>query len=292
MLNQTNLEFIREKLFSFPIALSILLLLPPLGVGDAYLILGHAHFMMTALYQYKMGRITKWSIVAYIGLFALLFFIAYEIPQAFTLFVAISLLFHVYRGEARHIKKPFSLPYLFMTLGIGALIGTWLSVELWQLAINPLIPLVSSALLVLLAIYFFIREQGKQVELLFYTLVVLYLVFVSLEFLGLRPSGLQSFGFIVIGHYMATYFNVYHSFTRKGEGRQWIFVLESFAMNLLFLAGYLFVFNFLGTDNALYDYVYNPISFYVWTLMHFITTMDFKKYKEQVLAYAHARKGA
>lgn len=287
LLNQINLEFIQEKLFSFPLAIAILIILPPLAVGDAYLILGHAHFMMSALYQYKMGRITNWGIVAYLGIFAALFFIAYQIPKAFTLFVAICLLFHVYHGEVRHIKKTYSLPYLLITLGMGALIGPWLAMELWpfnlkglwSLNLNPLIPLLSSATLVVLASFFFIREQGKELELLFITLILVYILFCTLELLGMRPSGTQSFGLIVISHYLATYFNVYRSFTRKGQGKQWVFIWESLGMNLLFLIGYVVIFSYAGKQNVVYDYVYHPISFYVWTLMHFITTIDFNKYK-------------
>lgn len=279
-LSQTNKEFFQEKFFSFPLAFFFLLFLSPLGVGDAYLILGHAHFMMTALYQFKMGRVTKVSFVVYLILFALLFSIAYKVPQAFTLFVATALLFHVYFGEARHLKLPFRPVYLFMTLGFAVLLGAWLSMELWGFSINGVIPLLLSGALVLAACFYFFKENGKKFEALFYTLLALYGIFVCLEFLGMRPMGLQSYGFIVIAHYLATYFNVYRSFTRKGQGKQWLFTFESFGMNLLFLAGYIIIFFYVGTDNFVYDYVYHPLSFYVWTLMHFITTMDFAKYKE------------
>lgn len=281
-----NREFLLEKFFSFPLSLLIILMLSPQGVGDAYLILGHAHFMMTALYQCKMGRVTWRSFIAWILLFALFFYVGLNWPSAFTLFVATCLLFHVYFGEARHIKRSFSPEYLLMTLALIMLLSPWLAIEMWELAVNSTLILLFSGMLTLLACIAFVRkEKGVVIENLFITLLLLYGIFVLLELAGMRPSPLESFGFIVMAHYFATYFNVFRSFARKGEGKQWVFVWESIGMNLLFLVGFIFVFFYLGTNNALYTYVYHPISFYVWTLMHFVTTMNFKGYRDAAFRF-------
>ncbi len=280
----TNKEFLQEKFFSFPITLLIIALLTPPGVADAYLILGHAHFMMTALYQYKMGRITPKSFVFYLAAFAAVFYIAYLFPRAFTLFVSAFLLFHVYTGEVRHIKRGFSAPYLLMTLSILLLLCSWLAIELWLLPISIPAVLIGSIVLACLAVVLFVRQEGVVIEYFFLTLLVLLAAFVLLELFGMRPMSVESFGFIVIAHYLATYFNVFRSFTRKGQGKQWPFVWESIGMNLLFLAGYIAIFYYFGTDNVVYAYVYHPISFYVWTLMHFLTTMNFKGYYQTVVS--------
>lgn len=286
----TNKEFLQEKFFSFPVTLLFIVLLSPASVGDAYLILGHAHFMMTALYQYKMGRVTSKSFIFYLGAFAALFYIAHLFPKEFTLFAATFLLFHVYMGEARHIKKNFSPTYLCLTLALATILSSWLIMELWQVVLPMTVIVLFAAGLGLLGLFFHIKNEGYNFELLLFTLLALLAIFTTLELVGMRPVSLESFGFIVIAHYMATYFNVFRSFTRKGEGKQWPFVWESVAMNLLFVVGYIAVFYYLGTDNVLYDYVYQPISFYVWTVMHFLTTMNLKKYKEDLMGLLVRRK--
>lgn len=276
----TNKEFLQEKFFSFSITLLIIALFIPTGVASVYLVLGHAHFMMTALYQYKRGRITQKSFLLYIVAFAVIFYIAHLFPNYFTLFVSAFLLFHVYTGEVRHIKKKFTLPYLLMTMSLVCLLCSWLIIELWSLSLNMSIVLGTSVSIAFVAVLLFLRqEKGINLEYFFITLLILLASFVSLELFGMRPSSFESFGFIVIAHYLATYFNVFRSFTNKGNGKQWPFVWESLAMNFLFLVGYIAIFFYFGTDNIIYDYVYQPISFYVWTLMHFLTTMDFKTYR-------------
>ncbi len=273
--------YLQEKFFSYGTSLVFILILSAQGVADAYLILGHAHFMMTALYQYKRGRIGVKKFVFYLASFAIIYSIAHRFPGHFTIFVSAYLLVHVFTGEARHLKLKFSMPYLLLTLGMILLLCAWLTRELFGPVINPhhLLPLL--ALMLVLAVVKFLREQGGLIpEKLFVTMTMVYCVFLFLELIRVRPQSFESFGFIVIAHYLTTYFNAFLSFRNRDSQQARVFILESLGMNLLFLSGYILVFRVIGMNNLLYDYFYHPISFYVWTLMHFLTTMDFAHYGE------------
>lgn len=273
--------YLQEKFFSYGTSLAFIVILSAQGVADAYLILGHAHFMMTALYQYKRGRINMKKFAFYLASFAVIYSIAHRFPAHFTIFVSAYLLVHVFTGEARHLKLRFSAPYVLLTLGMILLLCAWLTRELFGPVVNPhhLLPLLG--LMLIIAIVLFVRDQGGiRPEKLFVTMVLVYGVFLFLELIRVRPMSYESFGFIVIAHYMTTYFNVFLNFRRRDTEKARVFVLESMAMNLVFLSGYILVFHVIGMNNLLYDYVYHPISFYVWTLMHFLTTMDFAHYAE------------
>tara|TARA_R110002073_G_scaffold312108_1_gene483401 strand:+ start:646 stop:1545 length:900 start_codon:yes stop_codon:yes gene_type:complete len=275
--------YLQEKFFSYGTSLAFILILSAQGVADAYLILGHAHFMMTALYKYKRGRIDVKKFAFYLASFAVIYSIAHRYPGHFTIFVSAYLLVHVFTGEVRHLKLKFSAPYFLLTLGMILLLCAWLTRELFGPIVNPhqLLPLLT--LMLIIAVVLFLREQGGLIfEKLFFTMTVVYCFFLLLELIYVRPKSYESFGFIVIAHYLTTYFNVFLSFRNRDSQQARKFVLESLGMNLLFLSGYILVFHVIGMNNLLYDYFYHPISFYVWTLMHFLTTMDFTHYGEKI----------
>lgn len=270
-----NKAFYKEKSFSYGIAILFILFLSPKGVADAYLILGHAHFMMTALYQYKSGRITAPKFLIYLVAFYLLFEIAHAFPKPFTLFASAFLIVHVFSGEIRHFKRLFTLPYFLMTIAVMTLLCAWLSVQMWGVFIDiPLLILFLNILVIIACYSYYQARKDMTIDAFFPVMVLLYIAYVMLEYTGNRPVGFESFGFIVIAHYLSTYFNVFLSFRSKAPGKASVFVRESILMNMAFLAGFIIVFNYLGTENALYDYVYHPISFYVWTVMHFLTTWN------------------
>lgn len=275
-------DFTQEKAFSYGIAILIILAFAPEGVADSYLILGHAHFMMTALYQYKMGRITPRKLVIYLLTFALMFKVAHMFPGQYTVFASGFLLVHVFSGEIRHLRRNYSLPYFIMTVALITVLCTWMSMRIWDFEVNMIQIIAVLNVFVAYAGFVYLKTARALggYEPFFPTLALLYLAYISIEYSGHRPSGFETFGFIVIAHYMTTYFNVTKSFWKKSPDKAKTFIKESFAMNGLFLAGYLLVFYVIGQDNALYTYAYDRISFYVWTVMHFITTWNWAEYRD------------
>lgn len=276
-------DYFQEKCFSYGIAILIILMFTPIGVADTYLILGHAHFMMTALYQYKSGRLTPLKVVIYFAVFALMFKIAHMFPGQFTVFASGFLLVHVFSGEIRHLKRNYSLPYFILTVAMLLVLCTWLSMKIWNFEFDHMLHMVTVLnVLVVYATFLYLKSAKTtgQYEPFFPTVLVLYLFYISLEYSGNRPSGFYSFGFIVIAHYLTTYFNVTKSFAKKSPEKAKTFIWESLAMNGLFLAGYFLIFHVFGTDNVVYTYAYDRITFYVWTVMHFVTTWNWAEYKD------------
>lgn len=277
---QQNKNYFSEKFFSYGVAGLFILLLVPYNVGIAYLILGHAHFMMTSLYQYKAGRITPFKFIVYLVAFCFVFTVAHAFPNAFTLFAAGFLIVHICSGEIRHLKKKYSMPYALVTFALMTLLCSWLAVELWGVGISVFNLTIILNLIVFVAAYsLFKKVPFRQIDPFFYTLLCVYMFFLMLEYLGFRPDSYESFGFLVIAHYFTTYFNVTKSFHSKSSQKAKVFILESVGMNLLFLSGFILVVYYIGTNNLFYDAVYHPISFYVWTVMHFLTTWDNNEYK-------------
>ena len=274
-IGERNKDFFLEKLFSFGIALGIIFSLNPSGVADAYLILGHSHFMITAWYQYKRGCITPKKILIYFIALIALFKFGHTFPGVMTVFTAAFLIVHVFSGEVRHFNRLYTIPYVLLTFCVMTLLSSWLAMRVWDFEFN-LIPL-TIALNVLMAVslwFYFSRIKLKEMDAFYPVFFCVYLIFSIMVYVGYHPSSFETFGFIVIAHYMTTYFNVTKKFhaTRPAIART--FILESLFINGVFLLGFIAVHHWVGTNNLVYDVFYHPISFYVWTLMHFLTTWN------------------
>ncbi|HEY8963886.1 MAG TPA: hypothetical protein VIN59_05410 [Alphaproteobacteria bacterium] len=280
-LTAENKDFFLEKLFSYGIAGLVCLFLPPMGVGNTYVVLGLAHYAMTALYQYKANRLTPPKLLKSAILIAVLYTVGFYYPKHFTVFAAAFLLLHVFTGEIRHFKRAYTFPYFILTACLAILLSSWLALELWsQIPIDMAVEIGILTPLVLFGAYrYFTHVDIRRMDAFFPVLLIFYIVFVGMEYFGVRPYAVQAFGFITIAHFLTTYFNVFLRFRTKATAKARIFAVESVLMNLLMLGGFLLAVFVLGPESDLFQYVYHPISFYVWTITHFITTWNNDDYE-------------
>ena len=271
---ETNNYFIKEKIFSAGFALLICFAFVPLEVLDVYIILGHAHFMLSHLYLAKAGKATRKNVFLFLVSLISLFVVAFQWPNAFTLFVASFLVLHVYISEIKILNIRLNFWYLSLMLAIMMLNGAWLTNAFWQIDLRP--DLMSyfflSAGSVVFAWYLF-RRKTIEINAFFIFLSLILLAYIGLELSGNPPSPYKTYGFIVITHYMTFYVLYIRNFYKVGSEKLKTFVNEIFILNIVIIFGYIIVTMFLGQDNLLYKFWYMPISFYVWTLMHFLTTL-------------------
>lgn len=269
----TNRDFILEKLFSCGVALALVCLLAPTDVLNTYIVLGQAHFTITYLYQAKAGKFTLRNILLFYALLAVLFYLSFLSPAGITLFAASTLIYHVYYSELGILKRRVSPVYLVLMVAIMAINGIWLINALWGMSIDA-----DGLCYLLLGVgglaggWHAIRSRAVEVEAFFVFLTLVLLGYIALQLSGNVPSPYKTYGFIVISHYLTSYVAAARKIRARTPGKLPVFITESVFMNLFMLAGYILVQVSPEQLGWVYTVWYMPVSFYVWTLMHFAST--------------------
>ncbi|HTK85471.1 MAG TPA: hypothetical protein VL625_10340, partial [Patescibacteria group bacterium] len=220
--------------------------------------------------------------LSYPFLMAALFYTGFHFPRELTLLTGFLLMYHVYAGEVKFIKRPFNLPYLVLITALGAVTTSWLYARLWDAQLNlPLlwIPVLITAAV---AVGLFIYDRGKlEIEMYFWSLLFMLLVLLGLEVTGHRPVPVQILGFVVLAHYMTFYVHVVRRFWKQESKKKLkIFLAEGIASNAAFVGIFIVVMYVLNGHSIAYPYLFTPIAFYVWSLFHFITTFRPEDYKD------------
>lgn len=270
---RTNKDFILEKLFSCSVALAIVFLLAPTDVLDTYIVLGQAHFTITYLYQVKAGKFTLRNIVLFYLLAASLFYLAALSPAGITLFAASALIYHVYFSELGILNRKVTPAYLVLMAAVMIINGIWLVNALWGTSIDA--DMFCYLLLgagFLAGLWYIAHHEVIEVEAFFILLLIILLGYIGLQLTGNVPSPYKTYGFIVIAHYMTSYVTVARRLRAEEPQKVPVFITESVLMNLIMLAGYILVQVYPAQIGWFYTLWYMPVSFYVWTLMHFAST--------------------
>src|SRR3569623_2051984 len=107
----TNNAFLSEKLISAGFALMVVLMCGLNTIFNTYVIMGYAHIALAVLYMKKAGKVTPLKAALAAAMMVGLFYLAFHFQKEVTIFAAAFLMFHVYAGEMRFIRRPFNLPY-------------------------------------------------------------------------------------------------------------------------------------------------------------------------------------
>ncbi len=269
----TNRDFVLEKLFSCGVALAIVFMLAPTDVLNTYIVLGQAHFTITYLYQVKAGKFTLRNTLLFYLLAAALFYLAALSPAGITLFAASALIYHVYFSELGILKRKVTPAYLILMAAVMMINGIWLVNALWGTSIDA--DMFCYFLLgagFLAGLWHITRKAVVEVEAFFILLLIILLGYIGLQLSGNVPSPYKTYGFIVIAHYMTSYVTVVRRLRANAPQKVPVFITESVLMNLIMLAGYILVQVYPAQIGWVYTVWYMPVSFYVWTLMHFAST--------------------
>lgn len=277
---EQNQTFLIEKLVTVSLALSIVVLLNPMDVIYCYAVLGHAHFAMAHLYQGKAGKITLPKIGLYIVALVLFFSIAWRMQESFIFFVALFFLFHNFLDEFKLLgTKPDPVSF-FMICLISVMLGFWLVENLWFFKVGAHVYYGMAALYIafLASVYIKERERFKVAYFLYLNLIMLVLL--ALEFSGGRPFAAKVVGFMIISHYITWYIVMGLKFYERDKAGFNLYMKEVMALNAVIITVFIYVRYHVPGVDLVEKYLFHYVGFYVWTLMHLITTLRPADYKQ------------
>lgn len=300
-----------EKLVSVAVAGLALILLTPLATQEAIIVFGQGHFFACYYYQYKYHRIDRPYLFRYFAAMILLFGGYLLYPNLFLLVTVASVYFvvHLSVDERFLWRDPPNLQRLlallpFLILYAGMIIDgiyqgqvhlardSWLGpaqslkVPILGIWVTPYC--MAGAGLALLGYLVYLKWNSRKVEthdLYFLTgAAVLAVLFAT----GHVPNYYYLMGAIILFHYSSWYV---HYFVKWGEDRpkRRRYVLNMLWVNALVLGLYalyrvlpeglavdylprqIFPYKDPAGGNIL-AYLFSPGYFYLWTLMHFVST--------------------
>lgn len=243
----------------------------------AIIVFGQGHFFITYLYQYKYKKIDKKYVSIFMILSLLVFPLVYNLYYEnhqfinyFILFVGTLFVFHYYNDE------------LFIQLGINAdkkLLAiipiilsyfTVFSVILFGVDYHKLIPLIIISL-TLFALYIYKTFKATKNRsasiLLFTTFNVIAPIFLSINSIA---SLEQVFGYIIIFHYIRWY--IYYIQRYSIDEKNYTEYTKSvFRINLFVLS--LFLIYIATSGYVLFLFLFNPLFFYGWTVLHIMMSL-------------------
>jgi hypothetical protein len=245
---------------SYIVTFLLLILIPEPHVRHAFFVIAMAHFVLTYLHYYRIGKYSK-STAIYPIIFAFLYFIFSADPKLFIAFVAALFLFHNFYDEM-HISNVENNGFRllsFLPIFINMMAYEYFLPHFNNLnAANALFSI--SFLPLVLAL---VRRDFSG-----YTIYnSISSIFVSLIlFFHLVPVKYLWSGFIIF-HCVMWYIKVGQKLRLENKIFYQNFVRESLLVNALVILLWFGAYkHFLPSQ--VYDYFFSPVAFFSWTLLH------------------------
>lgn len=298
-----------EKLASVAVVALALLLLNPFQVQEAVIVLGQGHFLACYFYQYRNGKIDRAYLLKYALAALLLFGGYYFYPNLFLLVTVASVYFVLHllvderflAGQRPTLQRglaflPFFLIYLGMIVDnvfVGqATLDFWLAqvqnlpVSILGVWITPYCLMAAGGALILYGLYMWRRKMRPESFDLYCFLGALVLAL--LYYTNHVPNHYYLMGAVILFHYSSWY--VHYGIKFKDDPvREKQYLLHMFWINALVFGLYgiyrlwpdalvvdyvpanLYAFKSPSEGNVL-AYLFSPAYFYLWTLLHFVST--------------------
>lgn len=250
--------------------------LTPYSLLQTFIVLGHGHFFISYLYQYRAGKITR----LYVGLYVLAL-----IPSLITLvylgrldllvFAAATIfLLHFLQDEVFLAgKKPELLRTIEMT-PVFLLYTGFLSEKIFQVHILPFLALAAAVILI---IYGTMRAHARRapdvlsIYMLSLTGLLFYLFLAEVN-IPLRVL----IGALVLLHYSTWYIQYFYK-VRTNAIRLRTYIRSVLACNLAAVLLYIL---FLTPFGEPWLYVlFAPGFFYLWTMQHIIFSIRWSDWR-------------
>lgn len=245
-----------------------------------YIVLGQGHFFTAYLYQYKAGKVGRNYLLFYAFCLAAIV-LTYQTYPDYAILVAVTTIYfliHMLFDELYLLRLPMGLSKSPMTTG-RFLEMTPILLLYSGRVVEALFPRLSRAPVhlgehltslcwVVLGCYVLLLMAGRHkmdwrsAYFLSWSGFLLYAVYS--EWFYQVPTGKLT-GFIIIYHYFAWYFHYYLNL--RGRSGRKTYVVRVATVNILVVACFL-VWGQQGPGKYLFQ---NDI-FYIWTLMHLITS--------------------
>ncbi len=273
-----------QTIFDVCVSVTLSLLLVAIFNDDQILnlliILGQGHFLISYLYTHKAGKMNSLFRKKFFGLgfivlgICLYVFKHQEHLNLLAFFTGVLFIFHYYNDELKiqGIKR-----YRFFVLGSLASMLAFSGVyanKLFNFS-SPLLYILSIASL-LVFFYFSYLAVGIRknignnafVYVLFFTFLnwAIPTLLISIP----SVSVYQIFGFIILFHYFRWY--IYYANIFKDTREPLYFYLKTI-FNIHFLLIALYVQHVLMKYSTYLVFIFNPIFFYGWTIMHILLSV-------------------
>lgn len=269
--------YLIEKSLSLLAILPPILLLPPQSVLWLFIVLGQGHFFLAYLYQYKAGKITRTYLVWFGLLFASLFSIFFWFGSFEWLVVltGTQFLIHFLQDEVFLAGETHSL---FTSLEAAALVSLFFGI-LYDTVFGATLSTYTAALgLALVTLYFLLAiEQRYFPNRTNYFVLFIIALLLGIEFTGFTVPVEILLGALILFHYAEWYIHFFFKLRKNKTALRTylvrVAVINSALITLFFI--YSHWFSFQGPLAVLFA----PFFFYLWTLMHTLTSVRLADYK-------------
>jgi hypothetical protein len=234
----------------------------------AFILLGHGHFLIAYLYQWKGGKITKGYKLAYIP-FALIFFaLVFNTNDILWLSLLTGLVFslHFFYDELRLTEQSGKLtdvnaiPILIPTAVYMATLIEGLTSKDIFLYVYVLIAAV------FVMGVFWKNDRKALLESMSVALHLFALALIALHYSPYSISMEKLFGFIVIFHYLSWY--LYYYIRLQDMGPKLVeYVKAVVGLNLLVIVLF---YIYWSADDSVLKFLFDPKFFYMWATIHIV----------------------
>lgn len=253
----------------------------PALILAAYIVLGHAHFLLAYFYKFKAGKVQKKHLLLYLVL-ALFVFSLPSFLSSTTILLIIAILFGTHfffdearllEGETERVSLSLSVPAIITFVGLVAYTETVFDFMMPAIIVSAVI-----------IIWSLISNGIKNLFLPHVLYLNLFTVLFSLIYIfGIQISGEAVFGSIILMH-ITTWYVFYYKKLKTAPKRLIQFIIDCAVINILFIILY-YLYISQGTD-SIGQYIFNPIFYYCWAILHIVTSSGelFALVKERVLS--------
>ena len=257
--------------------------LPSNNLQSAYIIMGHAHFLLTYIKRLKNSAINIDYLKNIMVYFAILVasFLASNLSQRnFTIFVSVFFLLHHFFDEMKILKieGDFSKNLLVLLIILNfTIFGFYFKYYI----INNCLLILNMLVIAVQFIKIFIKKN--------YDYYLIYLLLANLIILAIFKLDKVSFSidalwsFIIIYHYIIWYIKIADDKYRDSSRGFFDYIKQIFFVNLGLLI-FWFFYKKMPLEKEISDYFFSPNAFFVWTLMHLIFTLRKDDYKSTIKA--------
>lgn len=270
-------EIVIQKVLGFGIVAAAILYFTPMQLVVCFSVLGQGHFIGAYLYQWKAGKIKAKWVMLFAGLGLLLFIPAYltERVEWFALGAGVLFFIHHFQDEVTLWGKERSkyrfleqLPpmVLFSTLAADRLLGTSFTK-----------PATIALLLPLFAYIYTVAKRKYKPDALSAYLFVISAGLAAISWSGLPIASEVVLSSVILLHYVCWYVYFYFRFANNSE-RLWTYIADMAIVHIVIFAAFaLFLYTELG--NAIFVYLFGTIYFYIWTILHILSSIRRKDYR-------------
>lgn len=238
----------------------------------AVVVFGQAHFFISYFYTHKGGKMTpkylKRLAIAILTVFAFAAYI-YTHPQYFNLWIYLTMMAFVahYFFDEYKLQELDTLNYRYVAiLSMLLMYGYVFGEKLFDLDVRPLVALVFIGTSVMALCFWYVHQKRTADLTRMVIFLSIHICFLTTAILSSEINEYHISAFIVLHHYVRWYVYYFNMFTKHDQA-----ALDKYIDVILIFHLFVFVLYYQYTLNphvGFVQFLFNPVFFYAWTLVH------------------------